>query len=48
MECSSTVHQSCLTSTNDEKPKSWTCDVCIRGLKPLYGDICWIKMGKFR
>ncbi|CAF3573109.1 unnamed protein product [Adineta steineri] len=48
VECPSTIHQSCLTSTDDENTKSWKCENCISGLKPLYGDICWIKMGKFR
>ncbi len=48
IECPTTIHQSCLTSTNDEKAKNWKCDSCLSDLKPLYGDICWIKMGKFR
>jgi len=48
MECSTTIHQSCLSTDNDEKPKNWKCEACKIGFKPLYGDICWIKMGKFR
>ena len=52
LECPATIHQSCLTTTttNDdaEKPTSWKCESCACGLRPLYGDICWIKMGKFR
>jgi hypothetical protein len=48
MECSTTIHQSCLSTDNDEKPKNWKCESCKIGFKPLYGDICWIKMGKFR
>ncbi|CAF0820512.1 unnamed protein product [Rotaria sp. Silwood1] len=48
IECPTTIHQSCLISKNDEKPTSWKCDDCLNNLKPLYGDICWIKMGKFR
>ncbi|CAF0962547.1 unnamed protein product [Adineta ricciae] len=49
VECPATIHQSCLPTTNeDEKPTSWKCDSCTSGLKPLYGDICWIKMGKYR
>lgn len=46
--CPTTIHQACLPSTNDEKVKTWKCEACINGIKPLYGDICWIKMGKFR
>jgi len=47
-DCSTTVHQSCLTTDNENKSQTWKCDHCTRGLKPLYGEICWIKIGKFR
>lgn len=48
IECPTTIHQSCFSSINDDKTKVWKCEECTKGLKPLYGDICWIKMGKFR
>jgi hypothetical protein len=51
VDCPATVHQACLSSSStntDDKPKFWKCDACVRGLKPLYGDVGWIKMGKYR
>lgn len=49
VECPAIAHQSCLSSKEDEeKPKTWKCDVCSSNIKPLYGDIVWIKMGKYR
>ena len=53
-ECPATMHLSCTTNPpassvpNEEKSKTWKCDMCVRGIKPLYGDIGWIKMGKYR
>ncbi|CAF3920410.1 unnamed protein product [Rotaria magnacalcarata] len=48
IDCPTTIHQSCFQSKTDETPTNWKCDPCLSDLKPLYGDICWIRMGKYR
>ena len=54
VECPTTMHLSCVpnapssSTPTDEKSKVWKCDTCTRGIKPLYGDIGWIKMGIYR
>jgi hypothetical protein len=54
VDCLTTMHQSCTPNAStsstptDEKSKVWKCEACIRGIKPLYGDIGWIKMGVYR
>ena len=44
--CPAAYHADCL---NIEPPEgSWYCKDCTSGVKPLYGDIVWVKVGNYR
>lgn len=44
--CPAAYHAECL---NIEFPTgSWYCPDCVRGKRPLYGEIIWVKLGNYR
>ncbi|XP_026815267.1 histone-lysine N-methyltransferase NSD3-like isoform X2 [Rhopalosiphum maidis] len=46
--CPSSFHIDCLNQNPSEFEGGFTCEECQTGRYPLYGEIVWVKIGKYR